>query len=227
MNDTKETSGVQELVDKLRNQGVGEGQKQAEEILKEAHNKASRIISQAEAEADKLLSDAYHKLEVERKSSHEAIKTAFRDTEIALRSKVREAFSAHLKRLVSLELQDKEFIKQLVLVIAGVKTGEIAQASHAELLLPSKIFETDASGTHLSKEGKTRMQHLVLGLTDGMLREGIELKSSTDVKGGIKVRLIGKDIELDLTDEAITDLLLKYLLPRYSEIVSGQDRNEK
>lgn len=222
MDDTKETSGVQELIDKLKNQGVSEGQRQAEQVLKEAHHKASQILSQAQAQADKLLSEARHTLEVERQSSHEAIKTAFRDTEIALRSKVRDAFSAHLKRLVSLQLEDKEFIKELVLAIASVKTPEIAQASQVEVLLPSKLFKTDENGTHLSQEGKTRMQHLVLGITDGMLREGIELKASTDVKGGIKVRLTGKDIELDLTDEAITDLLLKYLLPRYREIVSGQ-----
>lgn len=223
MNDTQETCGVQELIDKLKNQGVSEGQRQGEEIIKEAHNKASRILSQAQAEADKLLSETRRTLDIERQSSHEAIKTSFRDTEIALRSKIREAFSAHLKRLVSFELEDKDFIKQLVLAIAGVKKDEITQASHAEVLLPSKIFETDENGTHLSEEGKKRMQHLVLGISDGMLREGIELISSTEVKGGIKVRLTGKDIELNLTDEALTDLLLKYLLPRFREIVTGQE----
>jgi V/A-type H+-transporting ATPase subunit E len=81
-------------------------------------------------------------------------------------------------------------------------------------LVPSTIFETE--------EGKKKLQHLVLGITEGMLREGIELTSSTNVKAGIKVRLTGKDIELDLSDEAFSDLLLKYLLPRYREIVSGQ-----
>lgn len=218
MNNTTETSGVQELIDKLKSQGVGEGQREAEQILKEAHNKASRILTQAQAEADKLLSEARHTIEVERQSSHEAIKTAFRDTEIALRSRVREAFSAHLRRLVSLQLEDKDFIKELVLAIAGVKIPEVAQATQVEVLLPSRIFETGEN-----KEGKKRMQHLVLGITDGMLREGIELTSSTEVKGGIKVRLTGKDVELDLTDEAFSDLLLKYLLPRYREIVSGQE----
>lgn len=223
MNKTIESSGVQELIDKLKKQGVNEGQKQAEQIIKEANSKASHIISKAQAEADKMLSDARQTIDVERKTSHEAIKTAFRDTEIALRSKVREAFSAHLKRLVSLAMEDKDFIKQLVLVIATQKKEELAQASQVEILLPSDIFESDENGTHLSQEGKKRMQHLVLGITDGMLREGIELKPSTEFKRGIKVRLKGKDIELDLTDDAFSDLLLKYLLPRYREIVSGQE----
>lgn len=222
MDDTNETSGVQELIDKLKNQGVNEGQRQAEQIVKDAHTKASQILVQAQNEADKLLSEARHTLEVERKSSHEAIKTAFRDTEITLRSKVREAFSAHLKRLVSLQLEDRNFIKELVLAIASAKTPEITGSS-AEIFVSSKIFETDEKGTHLSKEGKEKLQHLTLGITDGMLREGIELKSSTEVKGGIKVRLTGKDIELDLTDEALSTLLLKYLLPRYREIISGQE----
>lgn len=226
MND-KETAGVQELIDKLKNQGVSEGQKQAEQIIKEAQQKASQILSKAQTEADKLLAEAQQKIEVERKSSHEAIKTAFRDTEIALRSKLRDAFSAHLRRLVSFELENKDFIKQLVLAIAGLKTAEAAQATHVEVLLPSKLFDTDTSGTHLSTDGKKRVQQLVLGITHDMLREGIELKPSTDIKGGIKVRLVGKDIDIDLTDEALNELLLKYLLPRYREIVSGQGENAK
>lgn len=219
MKSTNETSGVQELIDKLKNLGVGQGQREAEQLLKEAHNEASRILCEAQKQADKLLAEGRKKLEVEKKSSHEAIKTAFRDTELALRSHVRQAFSAHLKRLVSLELQDKEFIKQLVLVIARKNAAEIDQSSQMELLLPAKIFEIEEN--ELSEEGKKSMRHLVLGITEDMLRKGIELKAATDVKGGIKVRLVGKDIELDLTDDSITDLLLKYLLPHYREIVAG------
>lgn len=223
MKETEEIStGVQELIDKLKNRGVGEGQKQAEQIIKDAQNQAVNILYQTEKQADKLLADAHQKIEAERKASHEAIKTAFRDSEIALRSKLRESFSAHLRRLVSLELEDKDFLKQLVLAIAGEKSSEIPQVPHMDILLPMNIFENDQEGTHLSDEGKKRIHHLVLGITNDMLRAGIELKPSADIKGGIKVRLIGNDIDIDLTDEALTNLLLKYLLPRYREIVSGQ-----
>lgn len=214
------SSGVQELIDKLKNLGVDEGQRQAEQIIKEAELQASRIIDQAKAEADRLSSEAFHKIEVERASAHEAIKMAFRDTEITLRSKFREAFSSHLKRLVSLELEDKDFIKQLVLVIAGLKSAETAEAGQINLVLPAKIFESGESSAPLSSEGKQRLKHLVLGITGEMLREGVELDLSPDVRAGIKVRLVGEDIQIDLTDEALSDLLLKYLLPRYREIVS-------
>lgn len=215
-NSTESCSGVQELIDKLKNQGVLEGKKQADQIIKDAQKEASRIISKAKSDADNLFTETHLKIEVERTSAHDAIKNAFRDSELTLRSKFREAFSIYLKRLVSFELQDKEFIKQLVLVVAGLKTPEVIQAKNIEILLPSKVFEID-------EEGKKKLQHLVLGITTEMLREGVELKLSSNLKGGVRIHLVGEDINIDLTDEALSDLLLNYLLPRYREIVSGQE----
>lgn len=206
--------GVQELIDKLKNQGILEGQKQADAIIREAETKASDILLKAQQEADKVFAETRKKLQIEQKASHEAIKTAFRDSEIALRVKLREAFSAHLKKLVSLELRDKDFIKQLVLAIAGAKAAEIQSTPQMAILLPAE--QEDA-------EAKAKLQHLVLGITNEMLREGVELLPSPDIQGGIKVRLVGQDLEIDLTDETLSNLLLKYLLPRYRDILSGQD----
>lgn len=217
------SSGVQELIDKLRTQGIVEGQKQAEQLINEAHSKASQILLEAQRKADKLLSEAHQKIEVEKRSSQEAIKTAFRDTGISLRTKLWDAFSAHLKRLVSLELKDKDFIKQLILAIAASKASELKSIPHIEILLPAKIAEGNEKKSPTNQKDKTKLHHLVLGLTNEMLREGIELIPSADVKGGIKVKLSGKDLEIDLTDETLSNLLLKYLLPRYREIISGRD----
>lgn len=211
MTNPSESSGVQTFIDKLREQGIVSGQKQAEQIIKDAQTKANQILMQAQAEADKLLSETRLKIETEKKASHEAIKTAFRDSELALRSRLKEAFSAHLRRLVSLQMTDSEFIKQLVLAIAKAKTGELE--TPVEIQMPAKIFE----------EKKQQLQHLVLGITHDMLRQGIELMPSSEIKGGIKVCLVGQDLQIDLTDEALSNLLLRYLLPRYKEIVSGQD----
>ncbi len=216
------SSGVQELIDKLRNEGISEGKKQAEQIINEAHHQASLTLLEAERKADKLLSEGRQKLEIEKNSSHEAIKTAFRDSEIALRSKLREVFSIHFKRLVSLELRDKDFIKQLLLAVASKKAEEIKSTSHAEILLPAVLCDADEKEIQ-NKEVKEKLHHLVLGITNEMLREGVELIPSTEIQGGIKVRLVGKDIEIDLTDEALSNLILKYLLPRYREIILGQD----
>lgn len=216
------SSGVQALIDQLKNQGIVEGQKQAKELIDEAHRKASLIVSQAQKEAERLLLEAHQKLQAEQQSFNEAIKIAFRDSEIALRAKLKEAFSVHLKRLVSLELQEKDFMKQLVLAIAGTQSPAIEGQARIEVLLPAEMLGREEKTFHMHPEGKENWHHLVLGITHEMLREGVELMPSAEIKGGIKVRLIGKDMEIDLTDEALSNLILKYLLPRYRDILLGQ-----
>ncbi|MGA8164516.1 MAG: hypothetical protein WB791_05755 [Waddliaceae bacterium] len=222
-NHTEVSQGVQELIDKLKNQGVEEGRQQANEMIASAQREASCIIADAKSEADKLLAEAHQKIEMERSSAYEAIHISFRDTELALRSKFREAFSLYLKRLVSYELQDKDFIKQLVLAIVGTNVPELERIEKLEVLVPMFLLETDEQGTRLSKKGKENMRHLVLGISGEMLREGVELKFSADVKGGIRIRLVGEDLEIDFSDECLSSLLLKHLLPRYRSIVSGQE----
>ncbi len=56
-----------------------------------------------------------------------------------------------------------------------------------------------------------------------MLREGVDLKPSGETNGGMRVRLVGEDLEIDLSDEALSELLLGYLIPRFRAIVTGVD----
>ena len=52
-------------------------------------------------------------------------------------------------------------------------------------------------------------------------RAGIELKPAGDDRPGIRARLVGKDVEIDLTDEAISEAMMRFLLPRFRYIVQG------
>ncbi|MDH3817209.1 MAG: hypothetical protein OES21_01265 [Myxococcales bacterium] len=52
-----------------------------------------------------------------------------------------------------------------------------------------------------------------------VLRKGIELIPSNAVQGGARIRLVGEDLEIDLSDEALSEMMLKLLLPRYRKIL--------
>ena len=56
-----------------------------------------------------------------------------------------------------------------------------------------------------------------------MLREGVDLKPSEDMSGGIRIQMVGEDLEIDLSEKAISELLLEFLLPRYRAILSGAE----
>ena len=115
----KTTAGVQELVHRLRDEGVQAGKQEAEQILKEARDNAAAILTEANAEADKILRQAHIKNEAEKVHAQESLKIAVRDTEIELQRGLEKAFMSHVKRLVSKEVRDEEFLRQLLLTIVG------------------------------------------------------------------------------------------------------------
>jgi V/A-type H+-transporting ATPase subunit E len=218
------SSGVEDLIARLRDDGVKAGREKAEQVLQEAREEAAKILAEAKAEANEILGRAKVQIERDRNACMGSLKTAIRDTELKMESELKVDFAAHVRRLVSIEMGDREFIRQCILAVSGMATGNmVCEGQPVEVLLPKELFETDESGSRLTPEGKERMRHLVLGISADMLREGVELKPSRNLKRGIRVRLVGEDLEIDLSDKAISDLLLESLLPRYQAIVRGEE----
>lgn len=221
---TKMASGVQDLINRLRDEGVEAGREQSDQILREAQEQASRIVAQANTQAEETLTKARREIETEKAAAIESLRVAIRDTELKMEAGLKAGFAAHVKRLVSVELGDREFLRQVILGIAGMAAGDkTCEDKPVEILLPKDLFETDEKRTKLTEKGQDHMRRLVLGIAGDMLREGVDLKPSKDISGGIRIRLVGEDLEIDLSDQAISGLLLQNLLPRYRAIVAGAE----
>ena len=221
---TTVASGVQELITRLRDEGVKSGREKADQVLREAQEQASRMVAQAKAESEEILNKARSEIETEKAAANESLRVAMRDTELKMEAELKETFADHVKRLVSVEMRDVKFLRQIILAIAGLAAGDKACGEQpVEVLLPKKLFATGEKGTRLTEEGQDNMRRLVLGLSGEMLEQGVDLKPSEDIGGGIRIRLVGEDLEIDLSDKAISDLLLQNLLPRYRAIVSGAE----
>ncbi len=219
----KTTSGVQELISRLKDEGVQAGRQKAEQIIKEAREKAAKIVAEAREEADKLRRHAHTKNEAEKLNAQESLKVAVRDTEIELQVGLKKAFESHVKRLVSREVQDEEFLRQLLLCIVTAGAKEIPERECIEVLLSENVLKTTDKGTAVTEEGKARLRNFVFRGTSDMLREGVTLKASSEVSGGITVKLENQDVVFDFSDNALSALILKHLLPRYRAIVEGSE----
>lgn len=214
-------SGVQELIHKLRDDGVKAGEEEAERRVKKAKEQANKIVSDAQAEAERLVREAKTASAAEQEKANEALKIAFRNTRIELQSGLEKAFEKHVKRLVSKEVRDEQFLRKLLLRIVGSAAAEIPQDQAVEVVLPEHIFETDPDATDVPEEWKERIRNFVRRGTSEMLREGVELVPSTSLRGGIQLRLTGEDVVFDFSEQALSDVILKHLLPRYRAIVEG------
>lgn len=209
---SKVASGVQSLIDRIRNEAVQAAQQEADRLLQEARKKAADLVAEARAEAEGLRSQARAEIETERTAAQEALQLAGRDTMLAFRAELTRRFTQAVKGLVGVELKDREFLRQMLLAIAGRSVPDKAANRSLEVLLSNELFP----------ENETERQALrsfILALAHEMVQAGIELKPSGDNKPGIRIRLAGEDLEIDMTDEAISALLLKHLLPRFRAIV--------
>jgi V/A-type H+-transporting ATPase subunit E len=210
-----QASGVQELITRIRDDGVRAGEGKAEEIIAEARREAGRILAEARAEVEETRRKASEDIESNRSAALEALRLAARDTGLQLESVVLASFEEHVKRLVAPVTFDGTFITALILRLAGQATETYPADQELEILVSDLLTGED------NEELDQRARESVLGISSNMLREGVEIIPSSEVEGGARVRVVGEDLEIDLTNEAISKLLLKHLLPRYRAILEG------
>ena len=167
---TDAASGVQELISRLRDEGVKAGREKSDQILQEAREQASRIVAQAKAEAEGMLGKARNEIETDKAAAIESLRVAFRDTKLKMEAELKATFAAHVKRLVSVEMRDVKFLRQIILAIAGLAAGDKACGEKpTEVLLPENLFKTDKIDTRPTEDGQDNMRHLVLGISSEML----------------------------------------------------------
>jgi V/A-type H+-transporting ATPase subunit E len=104
-------------------------------------------------------------------------------------------------------------------VLAGHAVEEFVKDKEIQVLASDLLFKEADESPELQK----RVRQAVLGITGEMLREGVELIPSSEVEGGARVRLVGENLEIDLTDDAIHRVLMKHLLPRFRRILEGSE----
>lgn len=217
------SSGVQGLIARLRDEGVEAGRKRAEELVRKASEQATQIVAEAKAEAEEIIRKGRADIEMERTAAQAAFKVAIRDTRLELAEELKAVFASQVRRLVSAELQNRDFLRQILLTIAGRATAAVPEDQPLEVLVCQEVFSNGDACKGVTDTSKEALRHFVLGVSGEMLREGVQLRPSTDIQAGIRIRLVGEDVEIDLTDKALSDLILKHLLPRYRNIVDGVD----
>ncbi len=213
--------GVEALIERLRNEGVGSGRAEAERIVKEARADAQAILGKAKEEAERVVSRARTEAANLEKAGRQALEVAARDTVLDLQNRLSQRFAREVKHLVREEVQRQEILEKLILEIAGKAREQTIGAGAVEILLPEKLVNLDdiaRDPAHLQSSPIGCFARLLAG---NLLRQGVTLTSSSNVKAGIKVRLTDKGIDLDLSEQAIAALLMEHLQPRFRALLEG------
>lgn len=207
---------VQDLIQRIRDDGVRTGQDEAERLVREARAEADRILAGARKSAEEMRSRALNEIETHRVASLEALKQGARDTVLDLQGQIARSFESFVKRLVTTATADVDFIRALVLVLAGRCADEFIANEDIRIQV-AEVFFTD------EKTGGDAARGLIAALASDTLREGVELAPGTAMNGGARVQLGGDQVEIDLSDTAIARMISERLLPRFRAILEGAE----
>ncbi|QEG43145.1 hypothetical protein [Roseimaritima ulvae] len=209
----KSSEGVQNLIDRIRDQGVQAAQTEAERVLSAARKQAAEIVAKAKAEADTERATAKQEIEAHRAASMDALQLAARDTVLDLKARVVARFEEFVKRLVVSATHDEQLIRDIVLVLAGQAADSLIKDKHVEVRISRALLGEQT----LQEEGK----QAILALYSDMLREGLELVPDDEVQGGARIRLVDEKLEVDLSDRTVAKLISQRMVPRFKAIMEG------
>jgi V/A-type H+-transporting ATPase subunit E len=215
------SAGVEDLITRLRDQGVAAGQAEADRLVQEARDKASALLQDAETQARAVLQKAHSEADALRQAGQEALELAFRDTVIALRSELSRRFAGEVQRLVREEEQRQELLERMVLEVVGRVRPTVEQSAQVEVLLPGQVMGLEELSRNPEELENGTLTRFVRLMSQKMLRDGVEFGKAGDNATGLRLRLVDRDIVLDLSDKAVADVILAHLQPRFRALLEG------
>ncbi len=188
---------LQELIDRIKKEGVEAAEVQADEILESAKVEAEKIISDAKAKAEKIMSDA--KTENERivKSGEDAIRQACRNLLISFRESVSKEVRAIVGESVT-SVYSSDALSQIIIKAVECWTEKP---------------DTEEIAVILSSEDLEKLEDTVRDALRAKMLTGVTLKANDYLDGGFRIAVNGDGAYYDYSAEAVTDMLSDYLSP--------------
>jgi len=217
------SSGVEALIERLRNEGVSAGQEKAEDIVINAQKHAEWIIEEAELEAKQILEKAHKQASDLENSGKDAIQLAGRDALLKLRDTLLGSFSHEVMRVVGEKMTDQQFTEKLILALAGRVRSNIGLDEHKNILisLPEDIMGVEELRKNPEELNEGILSQYTASIAADLLREGVLFKVADELKAGLFIRLVDDAMVIDFTDETVAELLLEHIQPRFRALLQG------
>mgnify|MGYP003291604690 FL=1 len=200
-----ENNKLQELTQKLYNDGLEKGRSEAERLVAEAKETAAKIIADAEAEAKAIAKAAQDRAEDVAKNAMTEITLAGRQALSKIKSELAEAvIMKSTGAAVKGAIMDVAFVKDMLLAVANNWNAQTVDVSLVALLSEDKRAELDAVMQKSAAE---------------LAKAGIEVGYSKDVKSGFKLGEKNGGYYISFTDESFDALLKEYLREKVSNML--------
>jgi len=193
---------VQELIDKIKKDGIKAATEEANKVKAEADIEARRIVETAKKEADDLLERAKQDAARSEKAGVAALEQASRNLILAFKDEVQALLNKIINEKVSANYNEdvlKSALPELIKAWADKGDTNIA------VVLP---------------EGElSKLQGYFNDRLKDELSKGVELKSNRKLASGFHISNKDGSVYYDFSSEAVAKQLSAYLNPKLAELL--------
>ncbi len=201
-----ENAKLDQLTQKLYDEGLEKGRAEAERLVAEAKETAAKLIADARAEAAGIVRQAEEKAEDVSKNTMTEIALAGKQAVAKIKSEIASLIVARATgEGVKAAGMDAGFIKEMLVAVARNWNGADAGKVTLQALLP--------------EEARAKLDQAMAAQTEALLAAGVEVGYSKEVKTGFRVAAKEGGYYLSFADADIEALLGEYLRDKVSQLL--------
>ena len=197
---------LQELTDKLYNEGLSKGRQEGEELLAKAKVQADEMIAKAQAEAEQIVAEARKQADEIRTKTASDVKMASSQSLAATKKDIETlVVSKMTDDAVKASLNSAEFVKDLIKTVAEKFTTE--GPVDLNLVLPESM--------------KKELEPFATKELVKILGAGVEASFSKKVSGGFQIGPKDGGYFVSFTEDTFKQLIAEYLRPTTKKLLFG------
>lgn len=198
---------LQELTEKLYNEGLSKGKEEGNALLAKAEARAAEIVAEAEkqaaeikAKAEKEAADYKVKVTGDLKmAASQSIQATRKDIEDLVVTKMTSA-------AVEKALGEEAFVKEIIRSVAEKFNAE--EPVDLNIVLPESL--------------KSALEPFIKNELSTMLKGGVDASFSKKISGGFTIGPKDGGYYISLTDETFKELIGEYLRPATRKLLFGE-----
>ena len=197
---------LQELTDKLYNEGLSKGKQEGEELLAKAKVQAEETVAKAQAEAAQIVAAAQKQADEIKAKVSSDIRMASSQSLAATKKDIETLVVGKMTdEPVKKALASAEFVKEVIKAVAEKFTTE--GPMDLSLILPEALQKD--------------LEPFVTKELAKMLNAGVEASFSKKVSGGFKIGPKDGGYFVSFTEETFNELIAEYLRPATKKSLFG------
>ena len=196
---------LQELTQKLYNEGLSKGKEEGEAILAKAQAQAQEIVAKAQEEAKAIIEKAQKEAADYKIKVEGDVKMASTQAVQATKAGIENLIVAKAVEPAKDVLGSEAFLKEVITAVA--KNFSAQESTDLSLVLPEKLQKS--------------LEPFITAELTKTLGKGVETTFSKKVNAGFKIGPKDGSYFIDLTDEAFQALIGEYLRPATKKLLFG------